>query len=120
MTGAIAVVAAIGIAFLAVLMVYVVVPPDGPSLRQAFWPAVIVGIIIGLLTSLFGWVAPLLVRHWLTLGIVGQRLHLAHLVQPGLPGAHLRRRIRAAAARPRSRSQGAAIAVVVPLMRSSG
>jgi uncharacterized BrkB/YihY/UPF0761 family membrane protein len=30
-----------------------------------------VGIIIGLLTSLFGWVAPLLVRQWLTLGIVG-------------------------------------------------
>lgn len=70
-TGAIGVVGAIGIAFLAVLMVYVVVPPDGPSLRQALWPAVIVGVVIGLFTSLFGWVAPLLVRHWLTLGIVG-------------------------------------------------
>ncbi len=70
-TGAIAVVGAMGIAFLAVLMVYVVVPPDGPSFRQAFWPAVIVGVVIGLFTSLFGWVAPLLVRNWLTLGIVG-------------------------------------------------
>ena len=43
----------------------------GPTFRQAFWPAVIVGIVIGLFTSLFGWIAPLLVRHWLTLGIVG-------------------------------------------------
>jgi len=71
-TGAIGVVGAVGVAFLAVLMVYVVVPPDGPSLRQAIWPAVIVGVVIGLLTSLFGWVAPLLLRQWLTLGIVGR------------------------------------------------
>ena len=70
-TGAIGVAGAVGIAFLAVLVVYVVVPPDGPSLRQALWPAVIVGVVIGLFTSLFGWVAPLLVRQWLTLGIVG-------------------------------------------------
>jgi membrane protein len=70
-TGAIGVVGAVGIAFLAVLLVYVVVPPDGPSLRQAIWPAVIVGVVIGLFTSLFGWVAPLLLRQWLTLGIVG-------------------------------------------------
>ncbi len=71
LTGAIGVVGAMGIAFLAVLMIYVVVPPNGPSLRQALWPAVIVGIVIGLFTSLFGLVAPLLVRQWLTLGIVG-------------------------------------------------
>ena len=70
-TGAIGVVGAVGIAFLAVLLVYVVVPPDGPSLRQAIWPAAIVGVVIGLFTSLFGWVAPLLLRQWLTLGIVG-------------------------------------------------
>jgi membrane protein len=70
-TGAIGVAGAVGIAFLAVLLVYVVVPPDGPSLRQAIWPAVIVGVVIGLFTSLFGWVAPLLLRQWLTLGIVG-------------------------------------------------
>jgi uncharacterized BrkB/YihY/UPF0761 family membrane protein len=60
-----------GVAFLLVLMVYVVVPPDGPSFRQAFWPAVVIGLIIGLFTALFGWIAPLLVRHWLALGIVG-------------------------------------------------
>jgi membrane protein len=65
------VVGTMGVAFLAVLMVYLVVPTDGPSLRQAFWPAVIVGILIGGLTSLFGWIAPLLVRYWLALGIVG-------------------------------------------------
>lgn len=68
---AIKIVVPMGVAFLAALVVYVAIPPDGPSFRQAFWPAVIVGVIIGLFTSLFGWVAPLLVRHWLTLGIVG-------------------------------------------------
>jgi len=71
LSGAVTVVGTMGIAFLAVLMVYVVVPPDGPTFREAFWPAIIVGVIIGLFTSLFGWVSPLLVRHWLTLGIVG-------------------------------------------------
>jgi len=68
---AIAVVGAMGIAFLAVLMIYIVVPTDGPTLRQAFWPAVVVGLVIGTFTALFGWIAPLLVRHWLTMGIVG-------------------------------------------------
>ena len=70
-SGAIAVVGAMAVAFMAVLMIYVVVPTDGPSLRQAFVPAVIVGLVIGGFTALFGWIAPLLVRHWLTLGIVG-------------------------------------------------
>lgn len=70
-SSSIAVVGAMGIAFLAVLMIYIVVPTDGPTMRQAFWPAVIVGLIIGVFTALFGWIAPLLVRHWLTLGILG-------------------------------------------------
>jgi uncharacterized BrkB/YihY/UPF0761 family membrane protein len=70
-TGAIAVVGAMGIAFGAVLTIYLVIPTDGPTLRQAFWPAVIAGLAIGALTSLFGWVAPLLVRNWVALGIVG-------------------------------------------------
>ncbi len=70
-TGAIAVVGAMGIAFGAVLTIYLVIPTDGPSFRQAFWPAVLVGLAIGGLTSLFGWIAPLLVRHWVALGIVG-------------------------------------------------
>jgi len=68
---AVAVVASMAIAFLASLVVYTVVPPDGASMAQAFWPAVVVGVAIGLFTSLFAWVAPLLVRQWQTLGIVG-------------------------------------------------
>jgi membrane protein len=70
-TGAVAVLAAVGVAFLATLVVYVAIPIDGPSVGQALLPAVIVGIVIGAFTSLFAWVAPLLVRHWLALGIVG-------------------------------------------------
>jgi membrane protein len=70
-SGAVTVVAAMGVAFLAALVVYIAIPPDGPSFRIAFWPAVVAGVAIGLFTSLFGWVAPLLVRHWSTLGLVG-------------------------------------------------
>jgi membrane protein len=68
---ALVVVATMAIAFLAAVAVYVVVPSHGATLRQAFWPAVIVGVAIGAFTSLFGWVAPLLVRQWVGLGIVG-------------------------------------------------
>ncbi|MFV2062360.1 MAG: YihY/virulence factor BrkB family protein [Chloroflexota bacterium] len=64
-------VAAMGVAFLAAMFVYVAIPPDGPNVRQAFVPAIIAGIGIGLLTSLFGWVAPLLVRNFSGLGVVG-------------------------------------------------
>jgi membrane protein len=67
----VAVAASIGVATLAALLVYVAVPPDGPSLRQALLPALIVGIAIGLLTSLFGLIAPFLVQQWLALGVVG-------------------------------------------------
>jgi uncharacterized BrkB/YihY/UPF0761 family membrane protein len=67
----VAVAASIAVASLAALLVYVAVPPDGPSLRQALGPAVLVGIAIGLLTSLFGLIAPLLVEQWLALGVVG-------------------------------------------------
>jgi len=70
-SGALAAVGAMGIAFGAVLTIYLVIPTDGPTFGQAFWPAVLVGLIIGGLTTLFGWIAPLLVRHWVTLGIVG-------------------------------------------------
>jgi uncharacterized BrkB/YihY/UPF0761 family membrane protein len=55
----------------AALIVYVVIPPDGASLRQAALPALLVGVAVGLFTSAFGWLAPLLVRQWLTLGVVG-------------------------------------------------
>ena len=71
LSGAVAVVGAMGIALGAVLTIYLVIPTDGPTLRQAFWPAVIAGLFIGGLTTLFGWIAPLLVRHWVALGIVG-------------------------------------------------
>jgi membrane protein len=68
---AIQVVGAMAVAFLVALVVYVAVPPDGATIGQAFWPAVIVGIIIGSFTSLFGLIAPLLVRYWQGLGFVG-------------------------------------------------
>ena len=71
LTGAMGVVGAMGVAFLMALGIYIAIPVDGPSLRQAFWPAVVVGVAIGAFTALFGWISPLLVRHWLTLGIVG-------------------------------------------------
>lgn len=70
-SGVIQVVGVIGVAILAALVVYVAVPPNGPSLRQALLPAIIAGTGIGLFTSLFGLVAPYLVRQWLTLGLVG-------------------------------------------------
>jgi membrane protein len=68
---AIGVGATIVFAALAVLLVYVAVPPDGPTLRQAALPAVIVGFAVGLFTAAFGLLAPFLVRQWLALGIVG-------------------------------------------------
>jgi membrane protein len=61
----------IGVAVMACLVVYVEVPPDGPTLRQALPPAGVAGLVIGLLTALFGQLAPLLVRQWLGLGVVG-------------------------------------------------
>jgi YihY family inner membrane protein len=68
---AIAVAATIVFASLAVLLVYVTVPPDGPSVRQAALPAILVGTAVGLMTALFGLLAPFLVQQWLALGIVG-------------------------------------------------
>jgi membrane protein len=71
LSGAVGVVGAMGVAFAAVLTIYLAIPTDGPTFREAFWPAVLVGLAVGGLTSLFGWIAPLLVRQWVTLGIVG-------------------------------------------------
>lgn len=71
LTGTLGVVGAMGVAFLLALGVYVAIPVHGPSLRQAFWPAVVVGVAIGAFTALFGWISPLLVRNWVALGIVG-------------------------------------------------
>jgi uncharacterized BrkB/YihY/UPF0761 family membrane protein len=61
----------VAVATAAALLVYVIVPTNGASLRQASLPALAAGIAIGLLTSLFGLVAPYVVREWLTLGILG-------------------------------------------------
>jgi uncharacterized BrkB/YihY/UPF0761 family membrane protein len=66
-----AIVSGIAVATAAAVLVYVVVPTNGASLRQASLPGLTAGIAIGLLTSLFGLVAPYLVRQWLTLGILG-------------------------------------------------
>lgn len=64
-------VAAVILSFVAALTVYVAIPLNPPTLRQAVAPALLAGIAIGLLTSLFGLVANLLVGQWLALGIAG-------------------------------------------------
>ncbi len=91
---AIQVVGAMAIAFLVALVVYVAVPPDGATISQAFWPAVIVGIdhrIVHVVVRFDRTVAgPLLARAW----VRRRRVHRVDLVQPGLPGAHLWSRVR--------------------------
>jgi uncharacterized BrkB/YihY/UPF0761 family membrane protein len=52
------------------LVVYVVVPVHGPTLAAARAPAVVAGIGIGLLTTLFGLAAPLLVQGFAALGVI--------------------------------------------------
>lgn len=54
----------------ACVIVYVVVPAGGPSLRSARLPALAAGTLIGLLTALFGVVAPYLVRGFAALGVI--------------------------------------------------
>jgi membrane protein len=53
-----------------VIIVLVVVPRNPPSRRAASWPAILGGIAIGLLTSLFGLVEPYLVGGFAGLGII--------------------------------------------------
>jgi membrane protein len=67
----VAIVATVVVASLAALLVYVAIPPNGPTLRQALVPAAIAGTAVGLFTALFGLIAPYLVSQWLALGIVG-------------------------------------------------
>jgi membrane protein len=55
---------------LVVLAVYLVVPTAPPSLRAAFWPAVVAGVAIGLLTNLFSLVAPLLIGGLSGFGVI--------------------------------------------------
>lgn len=61
---------AIVAAIVVCLVVYVIVPVNGPSVRAARKPAVLAGLGIGLLTTLFGLVAPLLVASFAALGII--------------------------------------------------
>jgi uncharacterized BrkB/YihY/UPF0761 family membrane protein len=63
--------AACAVAAAACEVVYVTVPPDGPSVREAAVPALLAGLAIGLLTTLFGLVAPLAVRGAAALGLLG-------------------------------------------------
>jgi membrane protein len=56
--------------FVVCLVVYEVVPVAGPSFRAARVPAVVAGIAIGLLTTLFSVLAPLLVRGFAALGVI--------------------------------------------------
>ena len=58
------------LAILVCEVVYVVVPRNGPSWRAASLPALAVGAGIGLLTSLFGLIAPFLIRGFAALGLI--------------------------------------------------
>jgi uncharacterized BrkB/YihY/UPF0761 family membrane protein len=69
--GLVGLAATIVIAGGAALVTYVVVPVRGPSLRQAAWPAALVGVVVGSLTWLFGSIAAVVLGQWLALGIVG-------------------------------------------------
>jgi YihY family inner membrane protein len=55
---------------LVVLAVYLFVPTKPPSLRAAFWPAVVAGVAIGLLTNLFSLVAPVLIGSLAGFGVI--------------------------------------------------
>jgi uncharacterized BrkB/YihY/UPF0761 family membrane protein len=55
---------------LVVLAVYTVVPTAPPSLRAAFWPALVAGVAIGLLTNLFSLLAPLLIGGLSGFGVI--------------------------------------------------
>ncbi len=61
---------AIGAAWLVCLACYLLVPIRPPSWRAALPPALIAGTAIGLLTSLFGALAPLLVAGFTGLGVI--------------------------------------------------
>src|SRR5262249_21666361 len=53
-----------------VLLLYVIVPANGPSWRAAAVPGIVAGAGIGLLTALFSLVAPLLVNGFAALGVI--------------------------------------------------
>jgi len=61
---------ALGVFVLVVLAIYRLVPTAPPSLRAATPPAIVAGIAIGLLTNLFGVLAPLLIGGLSGLGVI--------------------------------------------------
>jgi len=61
---------ACGTAVAVCCVVYVLVPADGPTLRAAGLPAILAGLAIGLLTALFGFIGPFLVRGFAALGVI--------------------------------------------------
>lgn len=71
LTAVLAPVVACGVGVGACLLVYVAVPTDGPGVRAALLPALLAGTVIGLLTSTFGVLGPLLVRAAPALGLLG-------------------------------------------------
>jgi uncharacterized BrkB/YihY/UPF0761 family membrane protein len=61
---------AVAAAFLVCLACYLLVPVEPPHWRSALSPAAVAGVAIGLLTSLFGALAPLLVSGFTGLGVI--------------------------------------------------
>jgi len=61
---------ALAVMIVVVLAIYLFVPTAPPSLRDAWLPAVVAGTGIGLLTSLFGVLAPYLVGGLLAFGVI--------------------------------------------------
>lgn len=61
---------AVGAAFLVCLACYLLLPIRPPHWRAALVPAVIAGTAIGLLTSLFGLLAPMLAGGFTSLGVI--------------------------------------------------
>jgi membrane protein len=59
------------VAAIACLVLYVAVAPNGPGVRVAAAPAIGAGIAIGLLTAVFGLLAPVILRHAPALGLLG-------------------------------------------------
>jgi YihY family inner membrane protein len=61
---------AVGVAWLVCLACYLLLPVRPPHWRAALVPAIVAGTAIGLLTSLFGVLAPLLVGGFTGLGVI--------------------------------------------------
>ena len=93
-------------ASLVTLVVYLLVPADGPGWRAAWAPALAAGIGIGLLTSLFGLVSTYLVAGFNAPRGAHVRVRGARVVQLGVPDAAVRRRLGPASPGPAARARG--------------